>query len=145
MPIHLIFKGDRSLGIVEGNAPYKISTNDRITKTLLTQHKPIICKPNPIKIAQKYKEIYDRLNTPSMTQVAKEFEISRVRVHQLLSLFKLDQRIIRSLLKCNDPIKSNFWNERKLRKLLKIKYTDQYSEFKKINSNNHHKSFISAD
>ena len=67
-----------------------------------------------------------------MTQVAQEFGVTRVRVHQMLNLFKLDKRIIYYLLKIEDPRESNFWTERKLRKVLKMAPAEQYSEFQRI-------------
>ncbi len=128
-PIHIIFNRHKGLDIIEGDAPYKISTNDRITKTLLRRFAPVRCKPNPIRIAQKYKQIYNRLSPPTMTQVAKEFGISRVRVCQMLNLLKLDQQIIDYLSNITDPKENNFWTERKLRRLLRIEKKEQLKCF----------------
>lgn len=94
MPIHLIFNGNRALDIIEGQAPYGISTSERLTKTILGRYKPVICKPNPVVLALKYQKIYDHPDYQSMEKVAQEFGVSRVRIHQMLNLLKLDQRII---------------------------------------------------
>ena len=97
-PIHIIFNRFKGLDIIEGEAPYKISTDNRITKTILQRFKPVLCKPNPIKLAQKYQTIYEQSETRSINSVAEQFGISRIRVYQLMSLLKLDKRIISYLL-----------------------------------------------
>jgi hypothetical protein len=124
MPIYFIFNKDKRLEIREGKAPYGISTDKRITRRLLKQHKPIFCKLNPIIIAIKYQEIY--ANYGSMEKVAQEFGVSRVRIHQMLNLLKLDQRIIEYLLNLNDPKQINYWREYRLRKIVQLSAEQQY-------------------
>ena len=130
MPIYFIFNKDKRLEIREGKAPYGISTDKRITKRLLKQHKPVICKLNPITIAIKYQEIYAAKG--SMEKVAQEFGVSRVRIHQMLNLLKLDQRIIKYLLNLTDPKQINYWREHRLRKIATLPKEKQYAEFTKI-------------
>jgi hypothetical protein len=130
MPIHLIFNGNRALDIIEGPAPYGISTSERLTKTLLRRYKPVICKPNPITAALKYNQLYQQYG--SMTAVGKELGVSRVRVHQMLNLLHLDDRIIEHLAQLTVPKEINYWTERKLRNLLKLSEKTQYIKFKEI-------------
>ena len=132
MPIYFIFNKDKRLEIREGKSPYGISTDKRITRRLLKDHRPVICKPNPIVTALKYQKIYNQTEYQSMEKVAREFDISRVRIHQMLNLLKLDQRIIDYLTNITDPKKNNFWTERKLRPLLRLGKEQQMAQFKLI-------------
>ena len=134
VPIYFIFNKDKHLDILEGKAPYGISTDKRITRRLLKEHRPVICKPNPLTIALKYDKIYQSLPAKSMENVAQQFDITRVRVHQLLNLLTLDKRIIKHLKQLTDPKEINYWTERKLRELTRLPEENQYSEFKKISS-----------
>ena len=130
IPIHLIYNGTSGLDILDGNAPYGISTRDRITKAILRRHKPVICKPNPIQTALKYQEIYEQ--TGSMTAVGRQFGVSRVRIHQMLNLLKLDQRIIDYLIDITDSKKINYWTEHKLRSIVILPKEKQNNEFHRI-------------
>ena len=130
MPIHVRYDSKRRVSIVEGDAPYQISTNERITKTLLKRHKPIIAKPNPIKTAMKYQNYYNSLAEPSMTKVGEHFGVNRVRVCQVLNLLKLDKRIIDYVANITDPKENNFWTERKLRKAMLLTHEERFKLFK---------------
>ena len=132
VPIYFIFNKDKRLEIREGKAPYGISTDKRITRRLLKAHRPVVCKPNPIVLALKYQKIYDDPDYQSMEKVAQEFGVSRVRIHQMLNLLKLDQRIINYIQNINDPMKKNLWNEHKLRRIARLPEDKQYEEFQKI-------------
>lgn len=130
MPIHLIFNGNRALDIIEGKAPYGISTTERLTKPLLRRYRPVICKPNPIKTALKYKQLYEQAG--SMTAVANELGVSRVRIHQMLNLLNLDQQIIEHVARLTSVKDINYWTERKLRNLLKLSEKTQYIKFTEL-------------
>jgi len=52
-----------------------------------------------------------------------------VRVHQMLNLLKLDQRVIDYLINITDPKEGNFWTERRLRTLTKLPKEKQYKKF----------------
>ena len=129
MPIHIKFDSHRRLAIVEGDAPYKISTNGRITKLILKQFGPLRVKPNVIKTALEYDKVYKSLTSPTLAKVAEHFGVTRVRVWQMLNLLKLDQRIIDYLSNISDPKENNFWTERRLRKIFRLPMSDQYREF----------------
>ncbi|MGE0269495.1 MAG: hypothetical protein AB7S78_13680 [Candidatus Omnitrophota bacterium] len=132
MPIHLIFNGNKALDIVEGQAPYGISTCERVTKAILQRYKPVICKPNPITTALKYKRIYNEAEYQSMEKVAQEFGVSRVRIHQMLNLLKLDQRIIDYIVGITEARQNNYWTERRLRGIAQLPVTEQYCRFETI-------------
>ena len=132
VPIYFIFNKDKRLQIVEGKAPYGISTDGRITRRLLRHHKPVVCKPNPITVAMKYQRVYSDSLHRSMEKVAQEFGVSRVRVHQMLNLLKLDQRIIDHITHITSPRESNYWTERRLRKLATLPQEEQYARFQQI-------------
>ena len=129
MPIHLIFNNNRALDIIEDQAPYGISTPERLTKTTLRRYKPVICKPNPVVLALKYQKIYDHPDYQSMEKVAQEFGVSRVRIHQMLNLLKLDQRIIDYIIDITNPRQNNFWTERRLRQIAQLPIEKQYEKF----------------
>ena len=131
MPIYFIFNKDKHLDIREGKAPYGISTDKRITRRLLKEHRPVICKPNPITTALKYQRIYNETEYQSMEKVAQEFGVSRVRIHQMLNLLKLDQRIINYIIKITNPQQNNFWTERRLREIAQLPLDKQYPRFQK--------------
>ena len=134
VPIYFIFNKDKRLEIREGKTPYGISTDKRITRRLLKEHRPIVCKPNPILLALKYQKIYDDPDYQSMEKVAQEFGVSRVRIHQMLKLLKLDQRIIGHLLNITGSKEINFWTERRLREIALLPKEKQYEKFQKIKS-----------
>lgn len=119
---------------MEGDAPYKISTNERITKLILKRFGEHKSKPNVIKTALEYDMVYKSLPNPTLSQVAKHFGVTRVRVWQMLNLLKLDQRIIDYLANITDPKENNFWTERKLRPLLSLSIEDQINRFNRINA-----------
>jgi hypothetical protein len=131
MPIHVRFNAQRQVEIVEGDAPYKISTDERITKTLLKKHKPARLKPNPIQTALRYDKLRKGLSNPTMEEVAKHVGVSRVRVCQMLNLLKLDQRIVDYVANITNPKENNFWTERRLRNLISFSKSHQLFEFKK--------------
>lgn len=64
--------------------PAGISSGERVTKRLLKEHRPIICKPNPIKTALRYQEIYNDPRYKTMDKVAQEFGVSRVRIQGII-------------------------------------------------------------
>lgn len=133
MPIHTRYDSKRRVSIVEGEAPYQISTNERITKTLLKRHKPIIAKRNPIKVALEYEKYYKSLSKPSMDKVGEYFGVRRVRVCQVLNLLKLNKRIVDYVANITDPKENNFWTERKLRKISTL--TDPKKQIRSFQSN----------
>ena len=132
MPIHFIFNKDKRLQIVEGKAPYGISTDKRITRRLLKEHQPIVCKPNPITVALKYQKMYEDSAFQTMEKVGHQLGVSRVRIHQMLNLLKLDQRIIDYIQNITNPKESNFWTEHRLRKLALLPKKEQYDQFQKL-------------
>lgn len=137
IPIHLIFSPTRALEIVEGKAPYEILTTERINKAFLRRHKPVVCKPNPITIALRYQRMYEDAAYQSMEKVGDQVGVSRVRIHQMLNLLKLDQRIIDYIQNIDNPRQSNFWNERRLRSIALLPKEKQYGKFQKILTNGH--------
>lgn len=109
--------------IVEGPAPYGISTDKRITKKILQHHKPKKIKINPIKTALLYKKTYQSLPSPTIRETAQILGVSKGRVHQILNLLTFDQRIIDYLMQ--DEVGENF-TERQLRGLLHLPIEDQF-------------------
>lgn len=132
IPIHLIFNATRALEIVEGKAPYDISTTERINKAFLRRHKPVVCKPNPITIALKYQRMYEDAAYQTMDKVGQQFGVSRVRIHQMLNLLKLDQRIIDYIQNIKNPRQSNYWNEHRLRSIARLPKEKQFPKFQKL-------------
>ncbi len=70
---------------------------------------------NPIYLAKEYKQMIDNRQVKNQSGLARKLGISRVRIHQILSLLKLDSLIIQELEKFGDPLKSKIITERMLR------------------------------
>ncbi|MBU1997200.1 MAG: hypothetical protein KKF78_08605 [Candidatus Omnitrophica bacterium] len=115
------------MSIVEGPAPHGISTEKRITKRMVQHHKPKKEKLNPIKTALRYRRIYQGLPCPTIRETAEILRVSKGRVHQILNLLKLDERILEYLLQ--DKTGENY-TERQLRGLLHLPIKDQLKAIK---------------
>jgi len=57
--------------------------------------------------------------------LARKLGISRVRIHQILRLLKLDSLIVQELEKFSDPLKSKIITERMLRPYVNKSFKDQ--------------------
>lgn len=68
-----------------------------------------------------------------MTSVGQQFGVSRVRIHQILNLLKLDKRIIDFIQNITDPLERNYWNEHRLRKITLLAQENQYIHFQNLN------------
>ena len=121
----------REVSIVEGHAPYGISTEERINKKILKSYTPQKPKLNPIKTALRYQDVYQSLPSPSMKKAAGILGVSRVRVYQMLNLLKLDKAIINYLLKDKT---GEYYTERQLRDLLYLPIDEQFKEIEKLHN-----------
>jgi hypothetical protein len=70
---------------------------------------------NPIYLAQEYKRMIYNGQVKNQSGLAYKLGISRVRIHQILSLLKLDSLIVQELEKLGDPLKAKIITERMLR------------------------------
>ena len=70
---------------------------------------------NPIYLAREYKQMIDNRQVKNQSGLARKLGISRVRIHQILNLLKLDSLLIQELEKFSDPLKSKIITERVLR------------------------------
>ena len=61
----------------------------------------------------------------NQSELARKLGISRVRIHQILSLLKLDTIIVQELEKLGDPIKSKLITERMLRPYVNKSFREQ--------------------
>ena len=68
----------------------------------------------------------------TMEKVGQQLGVSRVRIHQMLKLLKLDQRIIDFIQNIKNPRQSNFWNEHRLRNIAVLPKEKQYDKFQRI-------------
>ena len=57
----------------------------------------------------------DNRQVKNQSGLARKLGISRVRIHQILGLLKLDSLIVQELEKFGDPLKSKIITERMLR------------------------------
>jgi len=80
---------------------------------------------NPIYLAKEYKQMIDNRQVKNQADLARKIGVSRVRIHQILSLFKLDSLIIQELEKLGDPLKSKIITERILRPYVNKSFKDQ--------------------
>jgi hypothetical protein len=70
---------------------------------------------NPIYLAIEYKRMIDNGQVKNQSELAQKLGISRVRIHQILSLLKFNPLIIQELEKLGDPLQSKIITERLLR------------------------------
>ena len=70
---------------------------------------------NPIYLAREYKRMIDSGQVKNQSNLAHKLGISKVRVHQILSLLKLNPLVVQELEKLGDPLKSKIITERMLR------------------------------
>jgi hypothetical protein len=80
---------------------------------------------NPIYLAKEYKQLIDSGQVKNQSDLARKLGISRVRIHQILSLLKLDSLIIQELEKLNDPLESKIITERMLRPYVNKSFQEQ--------------------
>jgi len=80
---------------------------------------------NPIYLARKYKRMIDNDQVKNQSGLARKLGISRVRIHQILSLLKLDTIIVQELEKLGDPLKSRIITERMLRPYVNKSFREQ--------------------
>ena len=80
---------------------------------------------NPIYLAREYKQMIDNGQVKNQADLARKLGISRVRIHQILSLLKLDSLITQELEKLGDPLKSKIITERMLRPYVNKSFKDQ--------------------
>ena len=78
--------------------------------------------------------MYEDTAYQSMEKVGQQIGVSRVRIHQMLNLLKLDQRIIDYIQNITNPRQSNFWTEHRLRKITTLHKDKQFESFQKLNS-----------
>ena len=80
---------------------------------------------NPIYVAREYKRIIDNEQVKNQSGLARKLGISRVRIHQILGLLKIDSLIIQELEKFGDPLKSKIITERMLRPYVNKSFREQ--------------------
>jgi hypothetical protein len=84
---------------------------------------------NPIYLAREYKRMIDNGQVKNQSGLARKLGISRVRIHQILILLKLDSLIIQELEKLGDPLKSRIITERMLRPYVNKSFREQKALF----------------
>ena len=52
---------------------------------------------NPIYLAREYKRMIDKGQVKNQSDLARKLGVSRVRIHQILNLLKLDSLIVQDL------------------------------------------------
>ncbi len=87
------------------NFPHKVTKANQIARIYR----------NPIYLAKEYKQMIDNGQVKNQSELARKLGISRVRIHQILSLLKLDSVIIQELERLGDPLRSKIITERTLR------------------------------
>jgi len=95
--------------------PHKVKKANQIIRTYR----------NPIYLAGEYKRMIDNGQVKNQSGLARKLGVSRVRVHQILNLLKLDSLVIQKLEKLGDPLKSRIINERMLRPYVNKSFREQ--------------------
>jgi len=80
---------------------------------------------NPIYLAREYKQMIDNGQVKNQSGLARKLGISRVCIHQILGLLKIDSLIIQELEKFGDPLKSKIITERMLRPYVNKSFREQ--------------------
>jgi hypothetical protein len=80
---------------------------------------------NPIYLAREYKRMIINGQVKNQSGLARKHSVSRVRIHQILSLLKLDSLIIQELEKLGDPLKAKIITERMLRPYVNKSFLEQ--------------------
>ena len=70
---------------------------------------------NPIYLAREHKQMIDNGQVKNQSGLARKLGISRVRIHQILGLLKLNPLVVQELEKLGDPLKSKIITERMIR------------------------------
>ncbi len=117
---------------MQGQPPYGIKTNERITRQIIREAKPKVRKPSPLEQAITYARVLNEPSVVSKSQVAQRFGVSRARVSQVLNLFDLDATILDQLTSIKDVEEHNFFTEHRLRRLAVMAGPDQVAEFNRL-------------
>ena len=80
---------------------------------------------NPIYLAREYEKMIDNGQVKNQSGLTRKLGISRVRVHQMLSLLKLNPLIVQDLEKLGDPLKAKIITERMLRPYVNKSFREQ--------------------
>jgi len=80
---------------------------------------------NPIYLAREYKCMIDNHQVKNQSGPAHKLGVSRVRIHQILSLLKLNSLIVQELEKFGDPLKSRIITELMLRLYVNKSFREQ--------------------
>ena len=111
----------QQLVIITDDLPYNLKTDERITKKLLKEAKPVIRRPSPLEEALKYAKVLKEPSIVSKAQVGERFGVSRARVCQMLNLLDLDHNIQKYLLSIENVKEHNYFTEKRLRQVAIIK------------------------
>ena len=80
---------------------------------------------NPIFLAREYKQMIDNGQVINQSDLARKLGVSRVRIHQILSLLKLGSLILQELEKLGDPLEAKIITERMLRSYVNKSFREQ--------------------
>jgi len=108
-------KGWRCLGSPNCNIDRTFTSTFYFPKKVIKANQIARIYRNPIYLAKEYKQMIDNSQVKNQSDLARKLGVSRVRIHQILSLLKLDSLIIQELEKFGDPLKSEIITERMLR------------------------------
>ena len=117
---------------MQGQPPYGIQTDERITQKILQESRPRVRRPSPIEQALTYARILNEPSVVSKSQVAQRFGVSRARVSQMLNLLDLDNTILKQLTSIEDVDEHNFFTEHRLRSLAMMDGNEQLAEFNRL-------------
>ena len=108
-------KGWKYLGSPDCNIDRTFISTFYFSRKVTKPNKTKSIYRNPICLAREYKQMIDNRQVKNQSGLARKLGVSRVRIHQILSLLKLDSLIIKELEKFGDPLKSKIITERILR------------------------------
>jgi len=90
---------------------------------------------NPIILAQEMQKLLDEGIYSSKADLARNLEISRARVTQMLNLLSIDQELQNIIISLGDPLPSPIITERKLKSL--IDHPSKQRKYKNILQSKH--------
>jgi hypothetical protein len=100
------------------------SFDRNVIYTIAPPNKPEKATPvSPVTLALAFQRMLESGEVNNRSDLAKQVELTRARVTQILNLLKLPARILEELQAIHEPAQIAFYTERRLRPIAQIQNT----------------------